>query len=155
MIGLLLALVLSSPSPCTLSTVGATPTPDAPSVTVVLPAILDPTGCPQELPHGTRVFKVPSLFFMWGGDEWETRPDGTRVLSYVVHLQPVYGYDMKVHYGDDQTVVVDECGNSHTLPGKKYLYEPDGSPGYSFAFFPPSRPPTKEFCKAVADYVVP
>jgi hypothetical protein len=121
----------------------------------VLPAKIDPTGCPQELPHGTRVFKVPRLVFVWSEDEVEVQPDGTRALVDIFHLQVVNGYNMKVHENDDQTVVVDECGNSYTLPGGKALYHRGGKPGFNFAFFAPNQPPTKEFCKAVPDYVVP
>lgn len=156
MIGLVLALALSSTSPCTLPTVAATPKPDATTfVTVVLPAKLDPSGCPQELPHGTRVFKVPRLLFAWSEDEVGTQPNGAQVLSDVFHFQFVNGYGMKVHEDDGHTIVTDECGNSYTLPAGKSLYDPGGEPGFNFAFFAPNQPLTKEFCKAVPDYVVP
>jgi len=139
MIGLLLALVLSgpSPNPCTLPTVGATPTPDAELVTVVLPAALDPSGCPQHLPHGTRVFKIPTILVEFGSGE---------VSNFTI----LSGYGFKETHAESTTIYQDECGNAYSLQDVIAVKH-----SWDFAFFEPRLPLTKEFCKAVPDYVVP
>jgi hypothetical protein len=136
-IGLLLALVLSVPSPCTLPTIASTPTPDGELVTVVLPAALDPTGCPQQLPHGTRVYKIPSILVEYGSGE---------VTNFTIFS----GYGFTETRQGATTIYRDECGNAYSFLDVIKVKHSSG-----LAFSAPNLPLTKEFCKAVPDYVVP
>ncbi len=142
MIGLILALSLASPTPCSLPTVAATPPPTKDSVSVVLPKSLDPTGCPQLLPHGTRVFKIPTILV-----ESTREANGGIESTFDV----ISGYGLKANVDGANTVYTDECGNSYSVPSNSKITRSWDD----FAFFAPDQPLTEQFCKETPDFVVP
>ena len=140
MLAFLTSLALSTSQPCTLPIAegSQTPPPDVALASVVLPASLDPTGCAQELAHGTRVFKIPTIVLSWpdnGGEDFT-------IIS---------GYGFTQRTDGPSAIFEDECGNEFTYPANVSI----DRRSYAFAFFAPSQSLTRKFCKHKPDYVVP